>query len=293
MSDELDLEHASFGELLDFLIAGNEPAIGYSGILSELDDHQVMRRRRVWRLGRLARIEEPPGHTRLLAGEDTMWCAADDQFEETWELRDEDRGSDRGQLHDVWLVEPRRYWTSWLSLDPDLVMDSLHRTEFEGRPAWKFTAPEAKGGNASIIIDAEIGLVVEMSRADVGHAVIWSELQVEPTLGPRFFEPGHLTPLARPDAERDPSESERLHAERTILTAVLQAGRDWPLIARLAGSSRDEHRARATIMAHLDIEEWTAQHVMGVQVRQLDRSHQEAIRARLHELERQLDHLEP
>lgn len=57
----------------------------------------------------MARIEEPPGHTRLLAGERTLWCAADDQFEQTWELRDEDRGTHRGQLDDVWLLDARRY----------------------------------------------------------------------------------------------------------------------------------------------------------------------------------------
>lgn len=58
-------------------------------------------------------------------------------------------------------------------------MSSLDRTEVEGRPAWTFTAPEAKGGNATIVIDAELGVVVEMGRADLGYAVTWTELQIE------------------------------------------------------------------------------------------------------------------
>jgi hypothetical protein len=59
-------------ELIDLLSRGNQPA-ALSGTFRWLDSEERQRTWKVWRRGRLARIEEPPGVMALIATEQTYW----------------------------------------------------------------------------------------------------------------------------------------------------------------------------------------------------------------------------
>ncbi len=278
-----DLTPPTFEELVELLIAGNDPAVGYSGVFTEKAGGQLVRRRRVWRLRHMARVEEPPGHTRVLAGEHSLWCAADDFSEERWELRD----PDSADLDVLRLLDPREFWTGWLTSDRRTVTGSLHPTTYEGRIAWRFTAPEAKGRNATVTVDAELGIPLEISAGDMAET--WSELRIEPDLGPAFFEPRHREPLVRPDPEPDPTVIEQLEGEIRLLDVISRAAQDWPAVSELVLAAEDADAARAALAAHLGVDEDSATVVLDLQVRRLTRLDRERIRQRRRELDQQLD----
>ncbi|KRB78161.1 hypothetical protein ASE01_08385 [Nocardioides sp. Root190] len=272
----------AFDELVELLIAGNDPTVGYSGVFTEKQDGQVIRRRRVWRLRHMARVEEPPGHTTILAGEHTFWQAADDFVEELWELREDDSGD----LTDLRLYDPRKYWTGWLTSDRQAVVTSLRATEFEGRPAWQFTAPETKGRRAVVTVDAELGVPLTISVDDT--ALTWSELRIESDLGPAFFEPRHRTPLNPPDPEPDPTLIERLQWESRFLDAVLRATDDWQVVSELVLSAEEIESARAAVAAHLGVDKQLASAVLDVQLRRLTTLDRQRIREQRRDVDHQL-----
>lgn len=279
----------TFDELVQLLVGGNDPATGYSGVFTEKVDGKVVRRRRVWRLRHMARVEDPPGHTRVLAGDHTYWQAADDFNDEIWELRDEDSG----HIPTIRLHDPREYWSEWLGTNPRLVMDTLRAVEFEGRAAWRFTAPEVKGGKPSVTVDAETGLALELSRADVGFADTWSEVTAEPDLGAEFFEPTHRKPLVVPDHEPEPEPDalQHLEARHRILAVVARATDDWMRVCELIAAADDAGDARRAVAAHLCVDEDLADAVLSAQYRGLSKQHRESLRMQLVEMTGQLDEL--
>lgn len=275
----------SFDELVQLLVGGNDPAVGLSGIVSDTENGEVVRRRRVWRLRDMARVEDPPGHTTVLAGERTYWQAGDDVDDEIWELRDEES---RHILAEIRLMDPLEYWSEWLGTDRRVVVSTLHAVEVEGRAAWRFTAPEVKGGRPSVTVDAQTGLTLDMSRADIGYALTWSELRLEPDLGPRFFEPTHREPLVPRDPDPEPDQAWSLEDRRRILTALARANDDWRRVGELVAEADDAEAARLAVAAHLDVDEMSAQAVLDMQYRQLTKLHRSRVREELHALTRQI-----
>lgn len=141
----------------------------------------VVRERRIWRLRDLVRVEDAAGRGRMVAGDRRCWYFGHRD-------RPRDFGSVPPEAEGL-LLDPREEWTSWLSGAPELVVGSLRPVEHDGRPAWRFTAPEVKGGRPTVTVDAELGLVLRFAREDVGHAETWSDLELLPSLDPAFFVP--------------------------------------------------------------------------------------------------------
>lgn len=274
----VDADPPSFEQLIDLLVAGNDPAAGSSGVLTEFEGGEAIRRRRVWRLRHMVRIEEPPGHTRALAGESTFWRAPDDFLEEIWELCEPDE-SLPADLESVRLVDPRKYWLGWLSKNRQLVTSSLRPVRFEERSAWQFTAPQVKGGSASVTVDAHIGLVLRIARDDVGYAVAWSELRIEPHLGPAFFVPHHRTPLT--PLAPEPEEMQALGARRQFVAVLARATADWRSTCAVIAEAADEDQARAALATHLGVEQHLADAVLHGQFRLLNRRHALMLREEL------------
>jgi hypothetical protein len=79
------------------------------------------------------------------------------------------------------------YWRGWLTQDPAAVVSSLGPTTHEGRPAWRFEAPEVKGGEPTVTVDAELGLVLRAERADIGVFRSWREVRTDVDLGDDLF----------------------------------------------------------------------------------------------------------
>jgi hypothetical protein len=174
-------------ELVGLLVAGQRPSVGYSGVLAEFDGGDVSRRWRVWRLGDLARVEDPPGRLSLLAGASTYW--------RSWPIDDGVRVIPRGpenwvdfELSVLINVDAYSYWAQWLNQDAALVERSLTAAVHDGRPAWQFAAPPAKGGTPEFTVDAELGVVVRAEREDRGCYLEWTGLHSEPRLEQAFFK---------------------------------------------------------------------------------------------------------
>jgi hypothetical protein len=178
---------SSLEELVRLLVSANDPDVGYSGILSISRAGETTRRWRVWRLRGLARVEHPPGRLSLLAGEKYYWRSWPVDNGITRIPRDPDVPFDF-DLSALAMPYPHAYWTQWLGADPELVMRTIGPVEHQGRPAWRFTAPPVKGGTPVLTVDAELGLRVRGERADTGYLEEWSDLTVDPSLDPSFFE---------------------------------------------------------------------------------------------------------
>jgi hypothetical protein len=171
----------SIDELVQLLAAANEPEQGYSGTLTETEDGVVTRRWRVWRLRNLARVEDPPGHPVLAAGETHYW--------RNWPVDDEPVRKPRSaetpfdfELSHLAMLEPDDYWRTWLTHDARRVEDSLRDVELHGRRAWRF---EVADPDAVLWVDAELGLLL---RAEGGRFVSeWSQVVADPDLDPEFF----------------------------------------------------------------------------------------------------------
>lgn len=180
-------KHLSLEQLVGLLASANDPKIGYSGLFSLVEAGLVTHCWRVWRLRDLARIEDPPGRLSLLAGKTSFWRAwpVDDGVKQLPRTAD---ARDNYDLSYLTMQDPETYWTTWLSADPDLVMNTLRAVEHQGRPAWRFTAPSVKGGSTVLTVDAELGLIVRAERADMGRLEEWTDLQGDASLDPSFFE---------------------------------------------------------------------------------------------------------
>ena len=157
----------------------------FTGIYEEQDDEGNQRRWRVWRRGRLARIEDPPGTVTLIAGHRTYW--------RKWPVdpavvvfpRSPDH--DEFELSVLTMLDSADYWRGWLTQDPAAVVSSLGPTTHEGRAAWRFEAPEVKGGEPTVTVDAELGLVLRAERADIGVFRSWGEVRTDVDLGDDLF----------------------------------------------------------------------------------------------------------
>ena len=140
----------------------------------------------MWRLRDLVRVEDPPGTLSLVAGRTSYWRAwpEDDGVVELPRHGDNRWSYDASRFV---MVKPHDYWSEWLELDPELVRTTLRADVHDGRPAWSFTAPKVRGGTAHLVVDAELGLVVRVSREDVGVVEEWTDLGVDPSLDESFF----------------------------------------------------------------------------------------------------------
>jgi hypothetical protein len=161
-------EQPSSEQLVLLLASANDLTVGYTGVFSEFEAGHLTRRWRVWRLRDLARIEDPPGRLSLLAGTAFYW--------RSWPIDDGVTRIPRNpetpfdfDLSYLTMLDPEKHWTKRLGSDPEVVMSTLHRVEHQGRPAWRFTAPQVKGGSPILTVDAELGLRVRTERADVGY----------------------------------------------------------------------------------------------------------------------------
>ncbi len=170
----------SLEELVALLVRGGS-GLSFTGVYEEHDSEGSHRRWRVWRRGHLARIEDPPGTVTLIAGDRTYW--------RKWPIdpavvvfpRSPDH--DEFELSLLTVREPGTYWRGWLTQDPEAVLTSLEPTNHEGRPAWRFRAPEVKGGRPTLTVDAELGLVLRAERADLGAVRSWSQVRTDLEFG--------------------------------------------------------------------------------------------------------------
>jgi hypothetical protein len=170
----------SFDELIGLLVRGNSDP-SYVGVFIAVDGPQHWK---VWRRGRLARIENPPGSLSLIAGEDAYWLKGPlgDVIE-----RPRSDEYDDFELSALTMLEPDEYWREWLGQDLSLVESTLRPVEHEGRPAWEFTAPPVKGGAPVLTVDAELGILLQARRDDVGVLASWSEVRTDVPLTDELF----------------------------------------------------------------------------------------------------------
>lgn len=166
----------AFDDLIDLLTRGVVSPT-FVGTYTFIDPDGVKRQWRVWRRGRLARIEDPPGTTRLIAGESQYWWKNPIGGEVVVKERSPDY--DDFELSEFTWQEPEKYWRDWLSQDRSLVLGTLRSVVVEGRPAWEFTAPFVKGASSLIAVDAELGLMLRAERDDVGRYLSWTEVRTD------------------------------------------------------------------------------------------------------------------
>lgn len=184
-------ETPSFGELIDLLIRGNEPAMGYSGHYTEIHP-DGSRHWRVWRLRAMGRIELADSRRlHFTAGPEHFWRAEPDPYPDLYVPQG--RQEVPPELEVLMYAYPEEYWNGWLRQDIELVERTLESVRYEERPAWQFSAPFVKGGRPRLIVDAELGLVTHGSTEDGRTVFSWSGLRIEPDLTEAFFEPGPAT----------------------------------------------------------------------------------------------------
>ncbi|GAA3683246.1 hypothetical protein GCM10022237_47430 [Nocardioides ginsengisoli] len=272
----------SFEELLELMIAGNDPSPGWSGTLVEIADGEVRRSVKVWRWRDLIRVEDPPGDARVLAGERMLWSARTEYQEEVWELRDPDNApADVGLAH---LVDPRDYWTEWLSSDRARVKRTLHAMTYDGRPAWEFSMPRVKGGSPTVIVDAELGLVLRMARDDIGFAEEWHDVRVEPDLSPSFFAPTHrdrTKVLPLPNGASAPTDDE-LQLESClqrlqIMEGLARALADPRVLVDVLMTGRTLDESRTALVRRFGLDEMQTTAVLDMQFRVINEQGRERI----------------
>lgn len=133
---------------------------------------------RVWRRGRLARVENPPGVLRMIAGDESYWrkWPVDAEVAEIPRSRE----SDDFELSAFTMLEPEDYWQRWLGRDPEVVARTLRAVRYLGRRAYVFTAPEVKGRSIQLTADAELGVVLRYESRELGVIESWSDFSTEP-----------------------------------------------------------------------------------------------------------------
>lgn len=171
----------SFDELIELLVHGNnDPA--YVGLYRDIDGPQFWK---VWRRGRLARIESPPGTPVLIAGTDFYW--------RKWPVDPvvvkipRSAEYDDFEMSALVMLEPDEYWREWLEQDRQGVESTLRSVDHEGRPAWEFIAPWVKGGTPRLTVDAELGIILQAFRDDVGVFESWTEVRTDVPLTEELF----------------------------------------------------------------------------------------------------------
>ena len=174
----------SFDDLIALLVRGVESP-SFVGTYTRHDQHAPTTHWRVWRHGDLARIENPPGETVLIAGATTYWRRA--RGGEVESIERSPGFADFELSEFIWL-EVEAYWRDWLEQDRDLVERTLRPVTVAGRPAWEFTAPEVKGAAPVVVVDADLGLVLAASRDDIGTFMSWSEISTDIPLADDLFE---------------------------------------------------------------------------------------------------------
>lgn len=256
----------TFDELIDLLVAGNDPPVGYVGRYTEVADGAVVRERRIWRLRDLVRVEDGTGCVLMVAGDRRCWY-----------LGHEDGPRDFGSVppeSEGLLLDPRQYWTSWLSENRGLVASTLRPAEHEGRPAWSFTAPEVKGHCPIVTVDAELGLLVRIATEDGAHAETWTDLEVLPGLEPGFFvrTPADLAQEPPPGATArwdDATELPELEQRFRILDAIVRALADPHATLDLLLGSDDVDGAVEALRARFGFDETAARAVTELQLRRM------------------------
>lgn len=171
-------------DLIALLARGVSDA-SFTGAFEQQDGEGRSLRWRVWRRGRLARIEEPRGTMRLIAGHRTYWRKWPTDPAVVAIPRSPDH--DDFELSALTMLNPYEYWRKWLSQDPDLVLSTLGPTIYEGRAAWRFDAPEVEGGAPTVTVDAELGLVLRAEHADIGVFRSWTQVRTDVDLGEEVF----------------------------------------------------------------------------------------------------------
>lgn len=176
----------SLQELVALLASGNEPARGFSGIRTDVEDG-VAHRRRMWRLRDMARVEDPPGTLERVVGRTWAVLLPGNGSAPIRTARDPEEPGSPLHILDM-MLDAEDFWRRWLGDDPDLVARTLRRVRHEGRAAWQFTAPVMKGGHPVITVDAELGIVLHAARDDLDAWFGWSEIQVMDELDEDFFD---------------------------------------------------------------------------------------------------------
>lgn len=170
---------------LVLLLARGESTKSFTGIYEEQDGDAAPTRWRLYRRGRLARIEQPPGSFTLIAAERTYWRRWPSDPGVVALPREPDH--DDFDLSKFTIPRPDRYWRNWLTQDAALVTSTLEATTYEERHAWRFRAPAVKGGTPILTVDAELGLVLHATRPDAAMRRSWHEVQTGIRLGDGLF----------------------------------------------------------------------------------------------------------
>lgn len=177
--------------LIDLLIRGNEPTQGYSGYYTELQP-EGSRHWQVWRLRAMGRIElADSAQLHFTAGPRHFWRTGPAPYPDLY--MPQGRQLVPPELEVLMLAYPEKYWNEWLRRDVALVEDTVEAVEYEGRPAWRFSAPFVKGGRPPLTVDAELGLWAQASTEEGSTLFAWSGLRIEPDLDETFFEPSANT----------------------------------------------------------------------------------------------------
>ncbi len=166
-------------ELVALLARGvHTETAGFTGIWEQTVGDGAPSRWRVWRRARLARVENPPGVLRLVAGEKSYWrkWPVDATVVEIPRSRD----YDDFELSALTMLEPEEYWRQWLMRDTDVVARTLRAVTHQGRRAYVFRAPEEKGHSVDLTVDAELGLVLLLETTELGVIESWSDISTEP-----------------------------------------------------------------------------------------------------------------
>ena len=172
-----------FDELIALLVRGVESP-SFVGTYTRLDQHAPTTHWRVWRHRQLARIENPPGRTVLIAGATSYWRRDGEQVEEF----ERSPGFTDFELSEFIWLDVEAYWRNWLEQDRALVERTLRRVTVDGRPAWEFTAPEVKGAAPVLDVDADLGIVLGASRDDIGVFMSWTDVSTDVPLTDDLFE---------------------------------------------------------------------------------------------------------
>lgn len=162
-----------FDELVHLLASGLTSNT-FTGVHGHLSTEGRWVEVRVWRNGRLGRVEDMDGRVEFIAGASTNWGAYGKHRALVAFPRQPNRDDiEYGAFANA---EPLAYWREWLSKDAELVMRTLRETDVDGRPAWAFTCPEVKGRRPEITVDSALGLVLLASSAEVGLIESWIEV---------------------------------------------------------------------------------------------------------------------
>jgi hypothetical protein len=145
----------------------------------------VERRQRVWKRGRLLRLETIDGRPRMIVGTETRWVWLDDEPVPTaFPIGTSSWGTGLGPLLE------RRHHDQWEGEDFTHPTGDPVAAECLGRQVWRveLAPPAHKPFPLTLIIDAQTGLV--LSEANEGFTTVdeWVELSLDEELPEELFE---------------------------------------------------------------------------------------------------------